>query len=308
MRHKCQSSSNLAEQKRSAQHSWLPGPPIVSSHICGVMVTYNPDGDVISNVDAAIEQLGFLVIVDNGSDANLALDSHLLSDDRVVQERLPHNQGIASALNIGIQMASELGYDWVLTLDQDSTLQHNCVKAMIAALEADSREPKYVMIGANYQDRQGPQLRHCREIITSGTLMPVKLTEKLGPFREDFFIDMVDIEMCWRVRKAGYRIGCATDAHMNHKLGDSKSLPLIGLITVHPPFRNYYRFRNTVLLLREVGTSDLTFSLRRVLKMTAIAIKNILFARPTPQQIRAIFIGVSDGVRGVSGICNREYF
>ena len=91
-------------------------------NITAIVVLYNPE---IQNLDQLIKTSTIfkeLIVVNNSPDNidiinfynNPMLPKNLISITN------SENFGIAKALNIGIQKAQELGYDWVVTLDQDS--------------------------------------------------------------------------------------------------------------------------------------------------------------------------------------------
>ena len=43
-------------------------------------------------------------------------------------------------------------------------------------------------------------------MITSGSLLALAVFRRVGPMREDFFIDAVDFQYCLRLRRHGYKV------------------------------------------------------------------------------------------------------
>ena len=89
-------------------------------------------------------------------------------------------------------------------------------------------------------------------LISSGSLIPLPVLERLGPFDEGFFIDHIDTDFCLRANDQQMRLLVASAAGMEHELGHAhqrlwwwgwRELP------VHPPLRLYYIFRNSVRLM-----------------------------------------------------------
>jgi rhamnosyltransferase len=77
-----------------------------------VVVTFEPESDVIRHAEALVDQVVRIVVVDNGSGPGAAsiLDAvSALPSVEVI--RNPDNLGIARALNQGAQMALDLGAD-----------------------------------------------------------------------------------------------------------------------------------------------------------------------------------------------------
>lgn len=132
------------------------------------------------------------------------------------------NQGIAKALN---QLASEAqkgGFDWILTLDQDSVAPSNIIEefekytnnlntGMLCPVICDRNKGVVVEAKDNYKEID--------ECITSGSLLNIKAWRKIGGFDESMFIDGVDFDICYRLRKNGYKILCIQSVVLLHELG-----------------------------------------------------------------------------------------
>ena len=107
-----------------------------SSEILAIVVSYNGIQTTADCVKALSEQVGGVLVVDNGSDeASLACLSPLLEEGRVTLECLGSNHGIGYALNVGARFARAHGYRWVLTMDQDSLVDKSMIPLYIRAVE-----------------------------------------------------------------------------------------------------------------------------------------------------------------------------
>ena len=81
------------------------------------IVTYNPDiGRLKQNLETITDQTDELLIIDNASE-NFSQIKTLAAGKFIELEK---NHGIAYALRRLMDFANKNGYDWVLTLDQDS--------------------------------------------------------------------------------------------------------------------------------------------------------------------------------------------
>ena len=65
--------------------------------------------------------------------------------------------------------------------------------------------------------------------------------DKVGLLDEDFVLHMEEIDLCWRLQRAGYTVVGISDSEVYHIGG--ASLP------ASDPQKAYYNFRNGVLLL-----------------------------------------------------------
>ena len=97
---------------------------------CAGIVTYNPDIHRLrENISSIIRQVDHIVICDNGSRNINSIKEIIMSFPiRVIE--LNENMGIAYALNKICEISIELGYEWVLTLDQDSVSPVNLIKKL----------------------------------------------------------------------------------------------------------------------------------------------------------------------------------
>ncbi len=77
----------------------------------------------------------------------------------------------------------------------------------------------------------------------SGTCLAVRKSvwEDLSGLEEHFFMHMEEIDLCWRIRRAGHRIECVTASVVFHIGGGS--LPAAN------PRKTYLNFRNNLLML-----------------------------------------------------------
>ena len=77
----------------------------------------------------------------------------------------------------------------------------------------------------------------------SGTCLAVRRSvwKETGGLEEAFFMHMEEIDLCWRIRRLGYRIECVPDSVVYHIGG--------GSLAAGNPMKTYYNFRNNLLML-----------------------------------------------------------
>lgn len=238
------------------------------NEIYAVIVTYNPDIDLLNNqYEGLLKQVDGIIYVDNNSKEEIK--SLFRQDDIKVHYILNEcNEGLGYAQNQGIKKALGLGAEWILILDQDSELSENMVSDLKKCY--DECSAKGISIGAvapgviNVFDKSSPVLGiiingfHSRTpkigsepmevsyCIASGTLTKKEVIEDVGLINEDMFIDFLDLEWCMRARFKGYHIYMSPIAKLYHRLGNGKK----NKIESHSPIREYYICRNGIRLLR----------------------------------------------------------
>jgi GT2 family glycosyltransferase len=77
----------------------------------------------------------------------------------------------------------------------------------------------------------------------SGACMAIRpeVWEKCGGFDPDFFAHMEEIDFCWRINRAGYRVSYVHNSIVYHIGG--------GSLPYDSPFKTYLNFRNSLFLL-----------------------------------------------------------
>jgi rhamnosyltransferase len=285
--------------------------------VCAITVTYHPDAKLPLRVESTLRQVGALVIVDNGSgDAELGMLRRLATHSSITLIPNLNNVGIASALNIGIRRAIALGFKWVLLLDQDCWIDDDMVQTLIATHAAYPDRDRLGVIGSGYRESDSPQHERTEAIvgddweevgsvITSGSLIPLEAHEAIGAFREDFFIDHVDTEYCFRARAKGYRVIRTRQPIMSHAIGAisrHKVLWMQKWTFNHAADRRYYFARNDTVMLREFGHYILgLWALKSFGRCVRMCKRIALYEDMKTRKIIAVAQGFWDGVRGHMG-------
>jgi rhamnosyltransferase len=286
--------------------------------VCGIVITYHPGAAFPARLRSVLSQLDTLVIVDNGSadaDVRLLHDAAAQSGINLILNL--ENLGIARALNIGIERAAALGYRWVLLLDQDSQVHEDLLATLLAVHEAFSDKQRLAVIGSGYRDlrreladpRSGSTTDtlwdEVESVITSGSLLSLAAYSAIGPFREEFFIDHVDLEFCFRARARGYRIVNSRRLLMSHTAGAPtrhKWLWMTKMTTNHSADRCYYLARNDTVMLREYGNYKWgLWSIKSFFRRFRTVKRIVLYEDSKGSKILAVVHGWWDGVHGTMG-------
>jgi rhamnosyltransferase len=298
--------------------------------IAGVVVTFNPDSAFPGRLAAIKGNVSHVVVVDNASTGMpRQLIEQLGCDGEITLIRNPKNMGLAVALNQGFEACLKMGFKWVITFDQDSTPKEGMTKLLFRKFQSHPFPEQIAFVGPNIVDEAVPHIPQLwlREnprfflffqrvpisvaadcdvtmVITSGALTNLSVYERIGRFRNDFFIDYIDTEYCLRAKTLGYKIFVCAEATLMHNLG-SKSEKYIFGVSVRPTFhsfvRRYYMSRNCVVMIRRYGMRfphwllfDLVFSFYNWCRI-------LLLENDRRLKLRASAIGMLDGIRGRMG-------
>lgn len=291
--------------------------------VVSVTVSYQPNLHLLElQLESLRAQVEAMLVIHNGV-IDQALQAICEKAGAVVIS-LGHNAGIGSAQNRGIEAAVKLGAEAVLLLDQDSEPQANMVALLAhhlglnsnvaatgpSSVDLRTQVRSYFELDTGGWPRRW-QPRHnlpgqtveAAYLIASGSLLRVDAIKVLGLMREDWFIDHVDTEWSLRARGQGWVMLGVADAQLGHRLGEKVSRIWLGRlrnVPHHSPWRNYYMFRNALLLLREPFVA----AHWRRYHLTRLAQLFLFFLAFAPQRwlrLRLMVRGLRDGMNGRTG-------
>ena len=272
------------------------------------IVLFNPDIKRLKeNIDAVIIQCTHLYLVDNGSgnvdEVKGLLNQYNQSKISILWNR--ENQGIAKALNQLTSAAQKEGFDWILTLDQDSVVPSNIVGEFEKYINNSSVGILCPIICDRNKDEEIKINEDCTEIdecITSGSLLNIKAWSEIGGFDERMFIDGVDFDICYRLRQRGYKIYCIHSVILLHELGRIEYHRFLFwrvLVKNHSAFRKYYIARNIIYTAKKRRSTLLVVKgLLQEIKLIGIV---IFYEEDKLNKIRCICRGIYDGFKGKVG-------
>lgn len=185
---------------------------------------------------------------------------------------LPENLGFAEGYNVGLE---QIEADYYVLLNSDvavpahwltplvQSLEENPQLAAVQpkiCLEADRESFEYSGAAGGFMDRWGYPF--CRGRIfgelardegqydqdievfwASGAALCIRaeLYHAIGGLEADFFAHMEEIDLCWRLKRANYKIGVVTNSVVYHVGG--------GTLSAQRPQKTYLNFRNSLLTI-----------------------------------------------------------
>lgn len=229
----------------------LKGAFVAEHKVIAVMIAYNPEQCIVDNVKSYIEHVERVIIFKNSkiSDDVIGAFENLLVSEKIIFIGDEVNIGIAAALNAGVALAKEYEADWVLTMDQDSSLEFLC--PLRSFLENNAPASLYYPSCILNAEQRTPAIPPW--IMTSGNLLSVEAWAAVGGFDDGLFIDGVDFDFCMKLIRKNFELVHSDAIQLHHQLGENNQLKsFFGRnfwITNHKPFRYYYIHRNYLIIL-----------------------------------------------------------
>ncbi len=251
--------------------------------VATVVVLYHPKyQEVLDNIRSYAFAVDKILIWRNSFD-EFCIPSDL--EEKAILMGNGDNDYMAKPLNDALEWCVINGYDYLLTMDQDSKWENagHFVERALSLAEGDVALYAPYTVG---QYEKPMQDYDAESVITSGSLVNVAIAKSLGGFREDYKIYWVDGEFCYWARKNGYRIRVLHDCCLIQQFG-KQTKTLFGFTTSnYSPFIYYLLIRNMLWMRREFPEG--------------VSVKTVLYT--LMYNIRGIILGEKDRIRKIHNI------
>lgn len=247
--------------------------------IAAVVVLYNPEeigiDSVVSNIISYESFVDKIYLIDNSLNEHFDLATRIKNSEFISNK---NKGGIGGAQNIGCQKAFEDGFDWVMTMDQDTLFDSKQIKDYIKLIEEffekDSLAVSYSLRVENvtktlhwsdffknvlrpikrkvFGEKKIPHGYEYKErCISSANIVKLSVWKEIKGFNEKLFIDQVDYEFCYRLIGKGYRIVKFNDVYINQHFGEAHGFTLFRKkYAKYSLFRFYHCIRNSFVVKR----------------------------------------------------------
>lgn len=217
--------------------------------LAGTVILYNPPENLIENILTYIDDIEKLYIYDNSPEKGISFPNKILNKSEYVHSG--NNEGIAKRLNEAIKKSNNEGFDYLLTMDQDSSFKKEDLEKYIMLIKDEKEITSISIYGVRYYElKKGEDNNklYNQILITSGSILNISIAIKLCKFDENLFIDGVDTEYCLKSFQNGYKTIIYNNISLIHSLGETKLVLTPNLKKnerkFHNPIRLYYITRN----------------------------------------------------------------
>jgi rhamnosyltransferase len=268
--------------------------------ICGTVILYEPTEEIYKNILSYYNQVKLLISVDNSDKVNDDIVNKIKSIDNSFYIKNSGNLGIANALNIAAEYAIKNGYEYMLTMDQDTALPVDAVMNLMSKYNDYS---KIGIISPHHNNAIIPQpvkdsdLHESLEVMMCGNIINLEAHKKIGGFEEKLFIDYVDHDYCLRLNLNNYKVVQDNSISLLHKLGNRKIKYFFFMRfcpSNHSGIRLYYRTRNRFYVYKKYWQYYPMHILKDIKALARQILSLLLLEDDKIKKLRLMFRGYQD--------------
>ncbi len=224
--------------------------------IAACIILYHPEQSVEQHIITYINYVEKIYIIDNSESRNYNDKFLSRHASKIIFIYNGINEGIAKRLNQACVLAIKDGFEFLLTMDQDSYFEENYLNKYLTCIENFSEKEKAAVFGINYKikfNNTGCNYNKVKTLITSGSIVNLKAYKIIGNFDEDLFIDFVDTDYCFKSILKGFQLIEFPNIFMHHEIGKISKLRSLKNLkpsnrSIHSAIRLYYMYRNFLYL------------------------------------------------------------
>ena len=281
--------------------------------VVALVTLYNPNRDVVDNLQILGGQVEQMILCDNSMNDNAQMFCGLTKSIYTTQHK---NLGLTGAFNSILQDPT---YGWedddiVVFFDQDSRISEGYISSLRDEYQRiEAKVENLGCLGPIFYNTSNGQVERPRQrktittdtyivinTITSSLMTRYKNLKKIDFWNENIFLDMADWDLCWRMEKSGLLCCMTEKVTLHHSVGNGEKRSGPIKLRVGQPFREYYQTRDALYLLQEEYV-PLKLRLRLIANITIRPLVHFLFLNDKALRMKYVKRGIYDYRKGIHG-------
>lgn len=285
---------------------------------CALVILFNPQNDVVERIKQYSKNFEKVFVIDNSEKVNEFVKRELIEFGSVDYCHANENKGISITLNIAFKKGIEGGYDFILTMDQDSIFSKKDIECLINYINNNNKNdigiyaPNFARIYYNKDLKSPtyskplypPDLVHKTYwAITSGSIVKLSAVKQMMPIDENYFIAYVDFELGMQMKLFGYSVLIVGGAILYQHIGGVVNESLLAKklrFTNYASTRYYYLIRNN-FYIRNKYRNDTKFRILTYKKIVKYIFKLATSEKNKILKIKMGYMGYLDYKKGLMG-------
>ena len=281
--------------------------------VFALITVFNPSNFVLNNVKSIANQVDLVFICDNSAICNLLIFKEL---ENIKYYWTGKNYGLSVAFNKAIKENIDKinDDDYLIFFDQDSSIKFNHIDQLICEYEKIEKQgvrigclgPVFFNVNSGKVEiplrkkEISEKIYNVPNIITSSMITKFSILKKIGYWNEKIFLDFVDWDYCWRLKKFGFSCVLTENVILTHQLGIGEKKIWFIRVRVGAAIREYYQTRDACYLIL-CNYVPFKMRIRLLLNLTIRPFAHILFLNDKRERLHYIWRGFVDAFNGVRG-------
>lgn len=300
-----------------------------------IIVTFNSQKDIARQLDSIVLQgykdLVVYIVDNNSSDETLMTVEKYQPKISITIIATKMNNGFAKGNNIGIQKAMDDGCDLVFILNPDMQLEHKCIELLTKKLISDDKigvvgpivldnnnndniiqsygfkanfktqKKNLCFTGEKLTDEIPPE-NYVDYVLGGAMMIRTKVLKTTGLFEENYFMYNDELDIAYRIYKAGFKTICLRDAIVRHYHDFDNSNKKGNNLMYYYIMRNRYLY-----FLKYHLYINLIFSLIKEIVIVPLKIRWALLRKGNIRLLKFYYSGLLDGLLHKNGFANKLF-
>ncbi|HUH34182.1 MAG TPA: glycosyltransferase family 2 protein [Daejeonella sp.] len=264
-----------------------------------------------------------IIVVDNGSIDSSAADLKR-EHPGIILIQSDTNLGFAGGNNLGIQYALKRSYTYLMLLNNDTFVEPDFIDVLVSYMddhpETGVIQPKIYcnhnrsllwnggsyfikFLGLSYtqdylsKDKPGnSRIKEVDWVTGCGFLTRTDILRKTGVLEEKFFIYYEDVDLSFRIKKAGYRLMYHPESVIYHIAGMSNKSKIKQKEGYVNPVVHYLSHRNRIWLMKRYSTWYFMVPTVLYHSLYSLAFMFYFIVRGRFKKLNALLSGIRDGL------------
>lgn len=258
--------------------------------LAGLIILYYPKyEEVYRNISSYCSCIETLYIIEN---SNINKD-FINSLKELVKIRIissGKNIGISKSLNLALEHASKDKYEWLLTMDQDTSFERNDFSSFLNSFENINKKNLIIFSPIHNKKFITTNIIEKEFVMTSANIINVEKSLKINGFNDKLFIDEIDHDFCFKSIINKYKIIVNENIAVNHSLGKKD----IRNVTIYPALRLYYMCRNYLYIREKYNDINNDFFKLRDKYLIKFFIRHLIYSSEKFKCLKMILLGMFD--------------
>lgn len=218
--------------------------------VLAIVVSYYPDIALLQkNISILLQHVDHILVWENMVKQE-AVKYRVVDSSKIEYVGVEQNVGISKALNYAWNYAQENEYDGILTMDQDSVWEN--LGDFFKKIESSPLKENSIFSPNQGIEHLHIPFKQIDHAITSGMYVPILVLNTIGGYLEDFLIDGIDLEFCYRAKSFGFKTYAVSGCYLKQRYGAPKVHRFLWkkhVVSNYSPFRLYGILKNFKIIM-----------------------------------------------------------